>query len=165
MPSRCHQLQQLVATRRRQQQLPQTNVENGKLLSVLRRSKAGGHGQGPIRPARSGGTESSHHGKGWLPLTPSAGMEVMVAVVDGRRRRGPVYVRYFLYYSYLRHTRYLFLVVGGQKNGFLPEPLKRNPVNTHHNASRTYLAKGWKYFATKYHMNSEALHIHMKSPV
>ena len=77
MPSRCHQLQQLVATRRRQQQLPQTNVENGKLLSVFRRSKAGGHGQGPIRPARSGGTESSHHGKGWLPLTPSAGMEAM----------------------------------------------------------------------------------------
>ena len=108
MPSRRHQLQQLVATRRRQQQLPQTNVENGKLLSILRRSKAGGHGQGPIRPARSGGTESSHHGKGWLPLTPSAGMEVMVALVDGRRRRRPVYVRYFLYYSCRRRTRYLF---------------------------------------------------------
>jgi len=45
MPSRRHQLQQLVATRRRQQQLSQTNVENGKLLSVLRRSKAGRHGQ------------------------------------------------------------------------------------------------------------------------
>ena len=122
MPSRRHQLQQLVATRRRQQQLPQTNVENGKLLSVLRRSKAGGHGQGPIRPARSGGTESSHHGKGWLPLTPSAGMEVMVAVVDGRRRRGPVYVRYFLYYSCRRRTRYLFF--GGWRSK------KRVPART-----------------------------------
>ena len=94
--------------RQRQQQQPQANVENGKILSVFRRSKAGGHGQLLTRPDRSGGTESSHHGKGWLPLTPSAGMEVMVAVVDGRRRRGPVYVWYFLYYSCRRHTRYLF---------------------------------------------------------
>ena len=38
----------------------------------------------------------------------------MVAVVDGRRRRRPVYVRYFMYYSYRRLTRYFILVAGGR---------------------------------------------------
>ena len=114
----CHRV--AISLRRRQQQqqlLPQTNIEISKLTSVFRRSKAVRHGQWPIRPARRGGVQSSHHGKGWLPLTPSAEMEVMVAIVDGRRRRRPVYVRYFSYYSYIRATTYLFfwwLAAGGR---------------------------------------------------
>ena len=43
--NRGHVYNQSSVTQYRQQQLPQTNVENGKLLSVLRRSKAGRHGQ------------------------------------------------------------------------------------------------------------------------
>ena len=38
----------------------------------------------------------------------------MVAVVDGRRRRRPVYVRYFMYYSFRRLMRYF--IFGGRRS-------------------------------------------------
>ena len=57
--------------------------------------------------------------------------EFMVAVVDGRRQRRSVYVRYFSYYSYFRHARHLFFWWSAvEKTVSRQNHFKRNPVNT-----------------------------------
>ena len=108
MPSRRHQLQQLTAARRRQQQQLQTNADLGKFPSVFPRPYGGRHSRRPIRHDTNGERNETNHGSRGAAMIRLGRWEFMVAVVDGRRRRRPVYVRYFSYYSYRRHMTYLF---------------------------------------------------------
>ena len=56
--------------------------------------------------------------------------EFMVAVVDGQRQRRPVYVRYFLYYSYSRAmTDLIFWWLAVEKLGSRQNRLWGFPVN------------------------------------
>ena len=133
MPSRRHQLQQLMAARWRPQQQLQTNAENSKVLAVSGRSKGGRRSKTPPRLFANGGGRSSSHGSRGCPLTPASGGR------HGERRR-PVYVGSFSYYSYRRPTTYLFfLVVGGRKIGNRPGTINRIPVNLNLNFKRVFI--------------------------
>ena len=121
-PSRRHQLQQLMGTRWQQQQLLQTHVENGKFPFVFCRSKASRRAKPPDRPSPSGGGQSSNHGSRGCHGLPRARVELMVAVVGGRRRRRRQFT-YRTLYVFLRSTYGVpnLLVVGGQN------PFGKNP--------------------------------------
>ena len=117
MPSRRHQLQQLMATRRRQQQQLQTNADLGKFPSIFPRPYGRRHSRRPIRHDTNGERNETNHGSRGAAMIRLGRWEFMVAVVNGRRRRRPVYVRYFSYYSYSRATTFLFfwwLAAGGR---------------------------------------------------
>ena len=133
MPSRRHQLQQLTAARRRQQQQLQTNADLGKFPSVFPRPYGRQHSRRPIRHDTNGERNETNHGSRGAAMIRLGRWEFMVAVVDGRRRWRLVYVRYRLYYSYviLRRIYFFRLADGGSRSRTQKNKVRltRNPVN------------------------------------